>query len=65
MIATLQKRELGIQGLPVIPREEIKNAKVVAEPQKSRVRFVLQGRELIFDRSGFHCETTSSGATKE
>ncbi len=65
LIATLNKRELGIQGLPVIPSEEIKNAKVIVEPEKSRVRFVLQGRDLIFDQSGFHCEATTTGPLKE
>jgi len=56
MIATLQKQKLGIQGLPVIPRDQIKNAKIVCEPEKSRVRFVLRRRDLIFDETGFHCE---------
>jgi len=56
LIATLTKQELGIQGLPVIPREEIKNAKVVVEPDNSRVRFVLHDRAIVYDRSGFHYE---------
>ena len=64
-IATLKKQELGIQGLPVIPIEEIKNAKVVVEQDKSRVRFVLQGREIVYDRSGFHVQATASGPATE
>jgi hypothetical protein len=63
-IATLKKEELGIQGLPVIPMEEIRNAKVVVEQDKSRVRFVLQGREIVYDGSGFHVEVTSGVPTK-
>lgn len=45
-----------MQGSPVVPKEEIKSAKVVVEPEEPRVRFVLHGRDLIFDRSGFHFE---------
>lgn len=58
-IATLKKQEVGIQGLPVIPREEIKNAKVVIERANSRVRFVLRDHDIIFDRSGFRCVATA------
>ena len=58
-IATLKKQELGIQGLPIIPIEEIKNAKVVVEQNKARVRFIMKGHEIVYDRSGFHV-----GATK-
>jgi len=64
-IATTKKHELGIQGLPVIPIEEIKNAKVVVEQDKSRVRFVLKGREIIYDKSGFHVEATASEPQKK
>jgi len=65
LIATLKKQQLGIQGLPVIPREEIKNAKVVVEPAMSRVRFLLHSRDLVFDRLGFHCEATADEGRKE
>jgi hypothetical protein len=60
LLATLKKRDVGIQGLPVISEGEIRNAKIVVEPEKCRVRFVFQGRELIYDRSGFHFETKGS-----
>jgi hypothetical protein len=80
LIATTKARELGIQGLPVIPIEEIRNAKVVVEqagarpvqqgpnlivvhPESPRVRFVLQGREIVYDRSGFHIQATTQGQT--
>ena len=36
LIATTKKQELGVQGLPIIPVEEIRNAKVVVE--KATVR---------------------------
>lgn len=64
-IATLKKHELGIQGLPVIPIEEIKNAKVIAEQDKSRVRFVMKSHEIIYDGSGFHVEAIPSGTSTE
>jgi hypothetical protein len=60
MIATIKEQESGIQGLPVIPIEEIRNAKVVVEQDKARVRFVLQGREIIYGKSGFHIEETAT-----
>ena len=47
-IATLQKQ----QGITTIPIEEIKNAKVVVEQDKARVRFMLREREIVFHRSG-------------
>jgi hypothetical protein len=56
-LATVSKQDMGIQGLPVISKAEIGSAKVVVEPEKSRVRFVLIGRELVYDRLGFHLET--------
>lgn len=76
VIATIKKQEVGIQDLPIIPIEEIRNAKVVVEqagvrpvqqghdlvvvqPDSPRVRFVLKGREIIYDRSGFRIETTA------
>jgi len=62
-IATLKKQELGLQGLPVIPKEEIRNAKVVVD--KARVRLVLQGREIVYDRSGFHVEAMFVEPPKE
>jgi hypothetical protein len=62
-IATTKKQEFGIQGLPVIPIEEIKNARVVVE--QARVRFVLRDREIVYDRSGFRVETTPSEATRK
>jgi hypothetical protein len=65
LIATLKTQELGVQGLPVIPKEEIRNAKVVAEQDRSRVRFVLQGREIVYDQSGFHYEPTSTEPMEE
>jgi len=75
LIATTQKQKVGTQGLPVIPIDEIKDAKVVVEnarvrgAQRSpdprvvqhgnpRVRFLLKGREIVYDRSGFHIEAT-------
>ena len=76
-IATTKKQEVSFQGLPVIPIEEIKSAKVViekagvrqqgpnlivAQPDSPRVRFVLQGREIVYDRSGFHIQATSGDA---
>ena len=65
MIATIKKQELGIQGLPVIPIEEIRNAKVVVEQEKARVRFVLREREIVFHRSGsFEIEAIPSGPTR-
>jgi hypothetical protein len=64
-IATLKVQHVGIQGLPVIPVEEIRNTRVVVEPEKSRVRFVLRGREIVYDRSGFRCEATSGEPRKE
>jgi hypothetical protein len=66
-IATLEKQQLGtaIQGLPVIPSEEIKSAKVVVEQDKARVRFVLQGREIVYDGSGFHVVAAVSRPTKK
>ena len=80
-IATTKAQELGIQGLPVIPIEEIRNAKVVVEqagvgpvqqdpnltavdPESPRVRFVLQGREIVYDRSGFHIQATTNEAKR-
>ena len=80
LIATTKTQELGIQGLPVIPIEEISNAKVVVEqagvrpvqqgpnlivvhPEGPCVRFVLQGREIVYDRSGFHIRATTGGQT--
>ena len=82
LIATTNARELGIQGLPVIPIEEIRNAKVVVEqagvrslqqgpnlivvhPESPCVRFVLQGREIVYDRSGFHIQATTGAATRK
>ena len=64
-IATTKKREVGIQGLPIIPLEEIKNAKVVVEQDKSRVRFVMKGREIIYDKSGFRVEATANEPQKK
>jgi len=64
-IATLKKMELGLQGLPIIPLEEIKNAKVVVEKDKSRVRFVLKGREIVYDGTAFHIEASSGSLRKE
>ena len=32
----------------------VKNAKVVVEQGKGRVRFVLEFREIVYDRHGFH-----------
>ena len=55
-IATIKEQRGGIQGLLVIPLEEIKNAKVVVEQDKERVRFVLQHKEIIYDKSGFRVE---------
>ena len=75
LIATTKKQESAIQGLPVITIEEIKNAKIVVENEgvqqqapnrivfeanSPRVRFVLKGREIVYDRSGFRVEATSS-----
>jgi hypothetical protein len=65
LIATVNTQELGVQGLPVIPREEIRNAKVVVRQDRSRVRFVLQGREIVYDESGFRYEPTSTAPTNE
>jgi hypothetical protein len=65
MIATVKKQELGVQGLPVIPRDEIKNAKVIVEPERGRVRFGLHDGNIIFDRSGFHCEATATASRQE
>ena len=69
-IATLKEQASGNQSLPVIPIEEIRNAKVVVEQDKSRVRFVLEDREIVYDRSGFHVEasgrrTNRGGLSKE
>lgn len=81
LIAATKAQELGIQGLPVIPMEEIRNAKVVVEqagvrpvqegpnlivvrPESPRVRFVLQGREIVYDRLGFHIQAMTGEATK-
>jgi len=47
-IATLKKQ----QGITTIPIEEIRNAKVIVEQDKARVRFVLREREIVFHRSG-------------
>jgi hypothetical protein len=58
LIATVKKQELGVQGLPVIPRDEIKNAKIIVEPERGHVRFVFHGGDIIYDRSGFHCEAS-------
>ena len=55
-IATTKIQETGIQRLPVISIEEIKNAKVVVEQDKERVRFVMKDREIIYNKSGFHVE---------
>jgi hypothetical protein len=82
LMATTKKQELGIQGLPIIPKEEIRNAKVVVEkagvrpvqqgpnlivvyPDSPRVRFVLRGREIVYDRSGFHIEPTTGDTMKK
>jgi hypothetical protein len=59
LIATTQKQEVGAQGLPIIPIDEIRNAKVVVEQDKGRVRFVLKNREIVGGRSGFHVQTTA------
>ncbi len=64
-IATLKKAEQGMQGFPVIPIEEIKNAKVVVEQEKSRVRFVMKDQEIIYDKSGFRVEATANEAQKK
>jgi hypothetical protein len=75
LIATTKKQWSGIQGRPVIPVEEIRDAKVIVEPAAvqpaqsnlkqitvpadgPRVRFLLKGREIIYDRSGFRIEAT-------
>ena len=55
-IATIRTQEFGQQGLHVIPLEEVKKAKVVVEQDNFRVRFILQGREIIYDRTGFRIE---------
>jgi hypothetical protein len=59
VIAILKEQESCIL-LPVIPIEEIKSAKVVVEQDKARVRFVLQGREIVYDRSGFRVGPTKN-----
>ena len=64
-VATTAKQELGLQGLPVIPIDEIRNATVVVEQNNARVRFVLHGREIVYDRSGFHVVTTSHDQSKD
>jgi hypothetical protein len=58
LIATTKKRGLGVQGDPVIPVEELKNAKIVVEQGQYRVRFVLQGREIVYEGSEFRVEET-------
>jgi hypothetical protein len=65
LLATLKDRGLGPRGDPFIPEEEIRKARVLVEPEKSRVRFVLQGREIIYDQSGFHLVTTANEPRKE
>jgi len=64
LIATT-KNGMEAQEWPIIPIEEIKKAKVVVEQDKARVRFVLRGREIIYDKSGFRIEAIPKGETKE
>jgi hypothetical protein len=52
-IATTKIQEAGIQRLPIVFPEEIKNAKVVVEQDMERVRFVLKDKEIIYGKSGF------------
>jgi hypothetical protein len=59
MIASTKEQKVGIQGLPIIPIEEIRNAKVVVEQDKDRVRFVFKVQEFIYDRKGFHVEPST------
>lgn len=61
--ATVKKN--WVSGPPFIPIEEIRNARVVVEQENARVRFVLKGREIIYDQSGFHVEAIPSAATKK
>jgi hypothetical protein len=57
-----EKQESGTQGFSVIPIDEIRNVKVVAET--ALARFVLQDREIAYDRSGFNIQATSGDAVK-
>ena len=38
---------------------------IVVQPDSPRVRFVLQGREIVYDKSGFHIEATAGEAKKD
>ena len=39
--------------------------RTTGQANDSRVRFVLKGREIICDRSGFHIEATSDEAKRK
>jgi hypothetical protein len=43
----------GLVGQPVVTAAEIRKAKVVVEREKGQVRFVLDGREVVYDGSKF------------
>jgi hypothetical protein len=46
-------RESALVGQPVVTTQEVRNAKVLVDREKGRVRFILDGRELVFDGSKF------------
>jgi len=46
--------EVGVVGLPVVKRDEIRAARAIVDPNTKSIRFLLGKQECVFDGSRFH-----------
>lgn len=49
--------EIGVVGLPVVTKDQVRLATAVADPTTKSIRFLLGNQECVFDGSRFHFVT--------